>query len=150
MKSAFIYSIKAWLFGVVLSPILYLVVGSILHPGLFENLGSYLAFLVQAIPFGLVLSVPCWIALWLMAQLASRRATHVKLQKIVVSAAGLALCLVPYYFLIRENDGSVFDDRLSWVACYCIVIIVGIMFYNWTLLRIKAGLIDSLNVKQDA
>jgi hypothetical protein len=150
MKSTLIYSIKAWLFSVVLCPILYLVVGSIMHPGLFENLGSYLGFAVWSIPFGLVLSAPCWIVLWLVALIIDRRALNLRLQKIILSAAGMALCLVPYYFLIRENDGSVFDDTLSWVTCYCIVILVGVLFYNWTLLRLKAGLFGSLKVKQDA
>ncbi len=149
MNTTLIYSIKAWLFGVVLSPILYLVVGSIMHPGLFENLGEYLGFAVQSIPFGLLLSVPCWIILWLIAIAIDRRGLNVKLQKIIISAAGMALCLVPYYLLIHESDGSVFDDNLSWGICYSIVIICGVLFYNWTLVRLKAGLVNSLKANQD-
>jgi len=130
---AFRYSLKVWLTSVILSPILYVLVDSVLNPKYISGLLGIFGFISYSIPYGLMLSIPSWGLLWISCIFINKRTATVRLKKIILSIIGAILSLLPFYLLFHLDDDNAHEDVITWSICYSVIIIAGVWFYKLSL-----------------
>lgn len=127
MKQALIYSLKVWLTGVFLAPVLlklfWMVSG--------ESTGSNAVGAL--ILFGGVLSIPCVLLLFLSVLILTRQAIAVNSTKLILSLIGIILAYLPIWFL---NGRQFWLDSfmLNFFVGYTVTVIAAIWFYKLKLL----------------
>ncbi|HEY4328004.1 MAG TPA: hypothetical protein VGN20_28730 [Mucilaginibacter sp.] len=131
MKEAFIYSLKVWLTGVILSPVLFTAIDIIIHRNIYYDYQNALGFIGYSIVYGLILSIPSWLLLWLAIIIVSKWGVAIELKKVALTVAGAVLSLLPFYLLFHNDDKSSDKDVCTWATTYCLVIIGGIWFYKF-------------------
>jgi len=130
MKHAILYSIKIWLTSVVISPVVFIVGDCLTHPNNRIGLYGCLGFIGYSLAYGLVLSIPCWLILFLMAGSLVNRNLNMVYKKLLISIIGVALSILPFYLLFRNDDNGFDLYTFIWSLSYCSFIIVGVWFYE--------------------
>ena len=129
MKQAFIYSLKIWLTSVLLSPVLNIIVDKLFYPNQDMQLTGALGFIGLAIGYGLVLSIPCWIMLYLVSALMINGRLQLTHKKMLITGVGIVLCFSLFYLVFLGDD---FDmETWVWALCYCGIIVAGIWYYRF-------------------
>ncbi len=127
MKQALIYSLKVWLTGVFLAPVLlklfWMVSG--------ESTGSNAVGAL--ILFGGVLSIPSVLLLFLSVLILTRQAIAVNSTKLILSLIGIILAYLPIWVL---NGRQFWLDSfmLNFFVGYTVTVMAAIWFYKLKLL----------------
>ena len=130
MKLAILYSIKIWLTSVVLSPVVFVFGDDLIHPNNSEWFYSALGFIGFSIVYGLVLSIPCVIILFLFAGSLVYRKLDMIYKKLLLSIVGIVLSILPFYLLFRGDDNRFDLYTFFWSLSYCFFIVAGVWFYE--------------------
>ncbi|NHA07771.1 hypothetical protein G7092_28490 [Mucilaginibacter sp. HC2] len=123
MKQALIYSLKVWLTGVFLAPVLlklfWMVSG--------ESTGSNAVGALML--FGGVLSIPSVLLLFLSVLILTRQAIAVNSTKLILSLIGIILAYLPIWVL---NGRQFWLDSfmLNFFVGYTVTVIAAIWFYK--------------------
>ena len=127
MKQALIYSLKVWLTSVLLGPAIYLILDGFVYPG-GVGLAGGLGFIGYSIGYGLVLSIPCWLILFLLSgSLVNRKFRY---KRTLITVVSTILSVAPFYLLFRGDDNGFDGDTLLWAFSYCAVIVAGVWLYR--------------------
>jgi hypothetical protein len=130
MKQVFIYSLKVWLTGVVLSPILYVFVEFVFQPRYFDGFKAELGFIGYSIPYGLILSIPSWFFLLTTLVIFEYTSASLLTKRIILSLVGSAVAFAPFYLLFYSSEDIRWFDTFLWGFSYIIIIVASIWFYN--------------------
>jgi len=127
MKQALIYSLKIWLTGVFISPVLvklfWLIIG--------ESSGSNAIGALML--FGGILSIPSVLLLFLSVLILTKQAIEVNSMKLILSLIGVILTYLPIWFLNGREFG-LDNFMLNFFIAYTVTVIAGIWFYKLKLL----------------
>jgi hypothetical protein len=126
------YSIKVWIFTVVVSPLLlFLILGLIINSSKWnEILGSWPIISIMMI-YGLVLSIPAMIIFWMIQN---------KLISTLTSSINTKIILSIYSFISVWITFYIFDkgflerglQQLLWVVIYSLTIVIGVWIFELT------------------
>ena len=89
-----------------------------------------LGFIGYSIPYGLVLSIPCWLILFLSAGSLVNRKLAMAYKRVLLSVVGVVLSILPFYLLFRGDDSGFDLYTRLWSLCYCTFILAGIWFFE--------------------
>jgi hypothetical protein len=129
MKQALIYSLKVWLTGVVISPVLNLIIEAV--SGFNKaNFEGAMGFILLSIPYSLILSLPCFFLLFLACFFVNLVSGATTTKKICLTIVGAVLAFLPFYLIFGGDDPSTYRTSMPWAVSYCIVIIGSIWFYK--------------------
>jgi len=131
MKQAIIYTIKVWLTSVVLSPIAFIIADNLFHSNNRIGLYGSLGFIGYSIPYGLVITIPCWLILFLSAGSLVNRKLKMIYKKSIISVVGVALSILPFFLLFRGDDNGFDLYTKFWSLSYCTFIVGGIWLYEF-------------------
>jgi hypothetical protein len=125
------YSIKVWIFTVVVSPLLlFLILGLIINSSKWnEILGSWPIISIMMI-YGLVLSIPAMIIFWMIQNKLISTLTSIN-TKIILSIYSFISVWITFYifdkgFLERGLQ------QLLWVVIYSLTIVIGVWTFELT------------------
>ena len=116
MKDAIKYSIKFWLFAVILAPILIAVLNS--------SADLFLLFLV----FGFIFSILSWVLITLIIYQVRKLKLKTSSKKIIITLFAIALCYIPFYLTFGPNDKDM-SERFIYLY-YMIPLVLGIWIFK--------------------
>lgn len=130
MKQVLIYSLKVWLTSVVFSPVLFFICDSMLHSNDLGNLSGALGFIGYSITYGLVISIPSWLILFLFSGSLVNRQLKLHYKRILITAVSIVLSILPFYLLFRGDDNGFDLYTKLWSFSYCSIIVAGVWYYR--------------------
>ena len=130
MKQAFKYSLKVWLTSVIISPALIMTGDKLLHPNDDIGFNGFFGFIGYAIIYGLVLTIPCSVILFLfVGSLVNRKITEFY-KRLMISILASILTILPFYILFHRDDNFLDWDLIVWVFSYLALIIAAVWLYR--------------------
>ncbi|MHB8208454.1 hypothetical protein [Mucilaginibacter sp.] len=137
MKQALVYSIKVWLTSALVVPFIQMIEGLII--GNHTSISNAEQMILLALLFGLLLSMPSWLLLWMSASLLNRLTGSVLVIKLSLTVLSTALAILPFFLLAGTTSLSSHD--LIWFGPYPIIVVACIWLYKLN----SAPVIDSDN-----
>lgn len=101
-----------------------------LHPNDDIGFNGFFGFLGYAISYGLVLTTPCWLILFLFVGSLVNRNISTFNKRLMISALAIILTILPFYILFGHDDNFLDWDLIVWIISYLMVIVAGIWFYR--------------------
>src|SRR6218665_730025 len=122
------YTIKVWLFTVLLSPLLLLILGIFINNSKFGEILGFWPMLFFMIIYGAFLSAPAMLLFWLIQKKLTEKFS-VNNSKIILSFYSfISVWITSYIFdkgLLERGFQQIF-----WVIIYSITIVLGIWFFK--------------------
>lgn len=124
------YSIKIWLFTTILSPLLILISGLLIHFEKWHDIAESIPLLLVMILIGSVLSVPAMLLFCLIQHKLQNIVTNTK-AKLLLSAYSFASVWVTFYLVDRGfvERGS---NQLAMVQLYSLTIVIGVWIFKFS------------------
>jgi len=85
-------------------------------------------FILVALVFGFIFSLPCWIILIFAVRFISGQNMTPTRKKIFIIMIGVVLTFSLFYVVYFNDNFNKFNIRLA--SAYCLTIIAGIIFYK--------------------
>lgn len=130
MKETLFYTLKVWISSVVLGPVMYSASDILFEPKRSDDFSCSLSFIAFSVPYGLILSVPSFVILWLTTYGISRLKLSIMATKLWLSIVGTVLTALPFALIFGHDDPSGYLSTIAWATSYSLVIVVGIWFYK--------------------
>jgi len=124
-----VYTIKVWLFTVIISPLLLaLILGAIINDSSFNSiLNSYEIFFV-IILVGLISSIPAMVIFELIKRRLNNKVSDMKKKKILSFYSFLSVWIT---FLIVDKGFIIrWSEQTIWVLIYSLTIVLGIWIFK--------------------
>ncbi len=123
------YSIKVWLFTVIISPLLlFLILGLIINSAKWDEiLGSWLMIAFMML-YGLVLSIPAMLLFWLIERKLINTLNDNKL-KLILSVYSFISVWITFYIFDKGFVERGFQ-QIFWVVIYSITIVIGVWLFK--------------------
>jgi hypothetical protein len=121
-----IYSTKVWLTSVLVSPFLLIFVIAI-KDGFEGAANDAFGFIMMAVIFGFLFSIPCWIALMIAVRMVYNAEYEEKKFKSIINIIAVGIALIIFGFTF---GGFYQVDGFSWAIPYIIVLTVGIWYFQ--------------------
>jgi len=122
------YSVKVWLFTVIVSPLFLLILGAFINsPNLSEILESWSIFGFMLL-YGLVLSSPAMLLFWLIQRKLINTLTDNKV-KLILSLYSFISVWITFYFFDKGFVERGFQQML-WVVLYSLTIVIGVWIFK--------------------
>jgi hypothetical protein len=130
------YSIKVWLFTVIVSPLLlFLILGLIINSAKWsEILGSWpiIGFMML---YGLVLSIPAMLLFWFIQQKLTNTLNDNK-AKLILSVYSFISVWITFYIFDRGFIERGFQ-QIFWAVTYSLTIVIGVWIFKLSKLEIN-------------
>lgn len=125
------YSIKVWIFTVVVSPLLlFLILGLIINSAKWnEILGSWEIISIMMI-YGLVLSIPAMIIFWMIQHKLISSVTSNN-TKLILSIYSFISVWITFYIFDKGFVERGLEQKL-WVVIYSLTIVIGVWIFELT------------------
>jgi uncharacterized protein YacL len=130
MKQTLNYSIKIWLTSVLVSPLLDLILDSLVRPKSLVNLEGAIGFLLLSVLYGIIISSPCWLLLWLSLQCMMKLNMSTLLLKSCLCVVGLVLALLPFFLLFGHDDPITYVTTVPLAISYGLTVFAAIWLYK--------------------
>jgi hypothetical protein len=130
------YSIKVWLFTVIVSPLLlFLILGLIINSAKWsEILGSWLIIGIMML-YGLVLSIPAMLLFWLIQRKLINTLNDNKIKLILSVYSFISVWITFYIFDKGFIERGL--QQIFWVVIYSLTIIIGVWIFKLSKLKIN-------------
>jgi hypothetical protein len=131
-----IYSIKVWLFTVIVSPLLlFLILGLIINSAKWsEILGSWSIIGIMML-YGLVLSIPAMLLFWLIQRQLKNNLNENK-TKLTLSVYSFFSVWITFYIFDKGFVERGFQ-QIFWVVIYSLTIVIGVWIFKLPKLEIN-------------
>jgi hypothetical protein len=130
------YSIKVWLFTVIVSPLLlFLILGLIINSAKWsEILGSWpiIGFMML---YGLVLSIPAMLLFWFIQQKLTNTLNDNK-AKLILSVYSFISVWITFYIFDRGFIERGYQ-QIFWAVTYSLTIVIGVWIFKLSKLEIN-------------
>jgi hypothetical protein len=130
------YSIKVWLFTVIVSPLLlFLILGLIINSAKWsEILGSWSIIGIMML-YGLVLSIPAMLLFWLIQRQLKNNLNENK-TKLTLSVYSFFSVWITFYIFDKGFVVRGFQ-QIFWVVIYSLTIVIGVWIFKLPKLEIN-------------
>lgn len=130
------YSIKVWLFTVIVSPLLlFLILGLIINSAKWnEILDSYMMIGFMML-YGLVLSIPSMLLFWLIQRQLKNNLNENK-TKLILSVYSFFSVWITFYIFDKGFVERGFQ-QIFWVVIYSLTIVIGVWIFKLSKLEIN-------------
>ncbi len=130
------YSIKVWLFTVIVSPLLlFLILGLIINSAKWsEILGSWSIIGIMML-YGLVLSIPAMLMFWLIQRQLKNNLNENK-TKLTLSVYSFFSVWITFYIFDKGFVERGFQ-QIFWVVIYSLTIVIGVWIFKLPKLEIN-------------
>jgi hypothetical protein len=130
------YSIKVWLFTVIVSPLLlFLILGLIINSAKWsEILGSWSIIGIMML-YGLVLSIPAMLLFWLIQRQLKNNLNENK-TKLTLSVYSFFSVWITFYIFDKGFVERGFQ-QIFWVVIYSLTIVIGVWIFKLPKLEIN-------------
>lgn len=123
------YTIKVWLFTILVSPFLLILALEIFINRITWNETTELLFMVIfMILYGLVLSSPAMLLFWVIERKLTNTLTGNK-AKVILSAYSFISVWITFYIFDSEFFGRNFQQMI-WVVIYSVTIVIGVWIFK--------------------
>ena len=131
MRQSLIYSLKVWLTAVFITPLLIALASKVLEPRHgFDSVANFFGTIAYMFAFGLVLSIPSWLLLWMFTFLLCKSSLRMACVKTILAFIGFMLSIFPFILIFSHDDNPLDPDVMIWVIFYSIVIVTGLWLYE--------------------
>jgi hypothetical protein len=125
---AIIYTLKVWLTSLALGSTLYYILRLLEEPVMRGNGGGVLQFAFTVFKYSLIFSLPSFVLLMVAVALVNRLDTTILTKKLMLSAIGILLTLLPFYLL---GGGWYWGQwAIRYAESYGSLIVLGIWIYR--------------------
>tara|TARA_R110000744_G_scaffold380240_1_gene500382 strand:- start:55 stop:456 length:402 start_codon:yes stop_codon:yes gene_type:complete len=124
-----VYTIKVWLFTVIISPLLLaLILGAIINDSSFNSLLNSYEILFVMILVGLISSIPAMVIFGLIKRRLNNKVSDLK-EKTILSfysflSVWITFSIVDKGFIIRWSEQTI------WVLIYSLTIVLGVWIFK--------------------
>ena len=124
-----VYTIKVWLFTVIISPLLLaLILGAIISDSSFNSILNSYEILFVIILVGLISSIPAMVIFGLIKRRLNNKVSDLK-EKIILSfysflSVWITFFIVDKKFIIRWSEQTI------WVLIYSLTIVLGVWIFK--------------------
>jgi len=128
------YTLKVWLTSIVIGPVLHLLINCFTATKMgYAQIGivSSLYFILMSIPFGIILSIPSFLLLWLSVYLLKKFDIDPLVSKISLSIISVILSAFAFFIVFGQDDPSTYKETTIWAFAYCSVIVGAIWYYEF-------------------
>lgn len=130
------YSIKVWLFTVIVSPLLlFLILGLIINSAKWNSiLDSYMMIGFMML-YGLVLSIPSMLLFWLIQRQLKNNLNENK-TKLILSVYSFFSVWITFYIFDKGFVERGFQ-QIFWIVIYSLTIVIGVWIFKLPKLEIN-------------
>lgn len=130
------YSIKVWLFTVIVSPLLlFLILGLIINSAKWNLILDSWMMIGFMMLYGLVLSIPSMLLFWLIQRQLKNNLNEIK-TKLILSVYSFFSVWITFYIFDREFVERGFQ-QIFWVVIYSLTIVIGLWIFKLPKLEIN-------------
>lgn len=130
------YSIKVWLFTVIVSPLLlFLILGLIINSAKWNSILDSWMMIGFMMLYGLVLSIPSMLLFWLIQRQLKNNLNEIK-TKLILSVYSFFSVWITFYIFDREFVERGFQ-QIFWVVIYSLTIVIGLWIFKLPKLEIN-------------
>lgn len=131
------YHFKVWLFTILISPILLVLILWFYNSKNPEDIHTALPFLMLAILFGSLLSIPALFLFWLLYKDIRDSSLNYLVKKIFLSFIGISLVWISFILMNRSFFKNLEINTLVWPIAYSICLIIGCFIFNFETVQIE-------------
>ncbi|SMG53525.1 hypothetical protein SAMN03080602_04392 [Arenibacter troitsensis] len=125
-----IYTIKVWLFTVIISPLLLaLILGVIINNSSFNSILSSYEIVFVMILVGLISSIPAMVIFGLIKQRLKNKVSDLK-EKIILSFYSFLSVWITFYIVDNEFITR-WSEQTIWVLIYSLTIVIGVWIFKF-------------------
>jgi hypothetical protein len=125
-----IYTIKVWLFTVIISPLLLaLILGVIINNSSFNSILSSYEIVFVMILVGLISSIPAMVIFGLIKQRLNNKVSDLK-EKIILSFYSFLSVWITFY-IVDNGFITRWSEQTIWVLIYSLTIVIGVWIFKF-------------------
>ncbi|SEC23658.1 hypothetical protein SAMN05192540_2688 [Maribacter dokdonensis] len=125
-----IYTIKVWLFTVIISPLLLaLILGVIINNSSFNSILSSYEIVFVMILVGLISSIPAMVIFGLIKQRLKNKVSDLK-EKIILSFYSFLSVWFTFY-IVDNGFITRWSEQTIWVLIYSLTIVIGVWIFKF-------------------
>ena len=130
------YSIKVWLFTVIVSPLLlFLILGLIINSAKWNSILDSWMMIGFMMLYGLVLSIPSMLLFWLIQRQLKNNLNENK-TKLILSVYSFFSVWITFYIFDKGFVERGFQ-QIFWVVIYSLTIVIGVWIFKLPKLEIN-------------
>ena len=122
------YTVKVWIFTILISPILLLLLWCISSPSQIDSTIKAWPIIFYMIPFGLVLSSPAILFFGLIQREISNKVTNFNAKNILSLYSFLYVWIT--FYILEKNFVAGDIHELSWAISYSLTIVIGVWIFK--------------------
>lgn len=123
------YSIRVWLFTVIISPILLLILGTFVYSSTLTEILQSGELLFYMILGGFIFSMPAMIVFYLIEQKTIKTSLSKNIVKVILSVYSFYSVWITFYVFDRRSIESG-SNLVFWVFIYSITIVFGVWIFK--------------------
>ena len=125
-----IYTIKVWLFTVIISPLLLaLILGVNINNSSFNSILSSYEIVFVMILVGLISSIPAMVIFGLIKQRLKNKVSDLK-EKIILSFYSFLSVWITFY-IVDNGFITRWSEQTIWVLIYSLTIVIGVWIFKF-------------------
>ncbi len=125
-----IYTIKVWLFTVIISPLLLaLILGVIINNSSFNSILSSYEIVFVMIIVGLISSIPAMVIFGLIKQRLKNKVSDLK-EKVILSFYSFLSVWITFY-IVDNGFITRWSEQTFWVLIYSLTIVIGVWIFKF-------------------
>ncbi len=123
------YTIKVWLFTVIISPLLLaLTLGAIINGSNFNSILSSYEIIFAMIIVGFLLSIPAVVIFWLLKRSLKNR-LPIWMEKIILSFYAFFSVWISF-FIVDSGFITQWSEQTIWVLIYSLTMFLGVWIFK--------------------
>lgn len=124
-----VYTIKVWLFTVIISPIIIaLILGAIINDSSFNSIFNSYEILFVMIMVGLILSIPAMIIFGLIKRRLNNKVSDLKEKTILSFYSCLSVWIT--FFIVDKGFIIRWSEQTIWVLIYSLTIVLDVWIFK--------------------
>ena len=124
------YLIKVWLFTIIVSPLLIvLILDIIINNSNINSVFTSFEMIFIMIIFGFLFSIPAMVIFWLIKESLKNKYSNLK-DKVILSLYAFLSVWITFYII---DDGFItsWSKKIIWVLVYSLTIVMGIWIFKY-------------------
>ena len=124
-----VYTIKVWLFTVIISPLLLaLILGAIINDSSFNSILNSYEILFVMILVGLISSIPAMVIFGLIKRRLNNKVSDLKEKTILSFYSFLSVWIT--FFIVDKGFIIRWSEQTIWVLIYSLTIVLGVWIFK--------------------
>ena len=124
-----VYTIKVWLFTVIISPLLLaLILGAIINDSSFNSIWNSYEILFIMILVGLISSIPAMVIFGLIKRILNAKVSDLEEKTILSFYSFLSVWIT--FFILDKGFITRWSEQTIWVLIYSFTIVMGVWIFK--------------------